>query len=392
MTNKTRWTFSAEFKLECAQLILDQGYSFRAASQAMNVSTSALESWARQLRLEREGVSPKASPLTAEQQRICELEKQVRRLEEHNTIFKKGYRSLDVRLPEQFSLVEKLRSSHTVSLLCDVFEIHRSSYKYWAKRRHVINPERVRVHSEVRRIHRLSNGSAGARTLADILTREGLALSRYRASKIMKALGLSSCQPGKHAYRKSTQEHTSLPNILERQFAVTEPDQVWCGDITFIWTGQKWSYLAVVMDLFARKPVGWAMSSVADTELIINALEMAWESRNKPEGVMFHSDQGSQYTSLRYRQRLWKKQIKQSVSRRGNCWDNSPMERFFRSLKSEWIPEGGYSAAETAQREVTRYITGYYNTFRPHQYNGGLTPDESERRYHAAYKTVASFT
>lgn len=90
MTNKTRWTFSAEFKLECAQLILDQGYSFRAASQAMNVSTSALESWARQLRLEREGVSPKASPLTAEQQRICELEKQVRRLEEHNTILKKA--------------------------------------------------------------------------------------------------------------------------------------------------------------------------------------------------------------------------------------------------------------------------------------------------------------
>ncbi|MBC3219753.1 IS3 family transposase, partial [Serratia fonticola] len=203
-----------------------------------------------------------------------------------------------------------------------------------------------RVHSEVRRIHRLSNGSAGARTLADILTREGLALSRYRASKIMKALGLSSCQPGKHAYRKSTQEHISLPNILERQFAVTEPDQVWCGDITFIWTGQKWSYLAVVMDLFARKPVGWAMSPVADTELIINALEMAWESRNKPEGVMFHSDQGSQYTSLRYRQRLWKKQIKQSVSRRGNCWDNSPMERFFRSLKAN-----GYRKEATVQRK-----------------------------------------
>ncbi|HHQ6628450.1 TPA: IS3 family transposase, partial [Serratia fonticola] len=389
MTNKTRRTFSAEFKLECAQLILDQGYSFRAASQAMNVSTSALESWARQLRQEREGVSPKASPLTTEQQRIRELEKQVRRLEEHNTIFKKGYRSLDVRLPEQFSLVEKLRSSHTVSLLCDVFEIHRSSYKYWAKRRNVINPERVRLHSEVRRVHRLSNGSAGARTLADILTREGLALSRYRASKIMKALGLSSCQPGKHAYRKSTQEHINLPNILERQFAVTEPDQVWCGDITYIWTGQKWSYLAVVLDLFARKPVGWAISPVADTELIINALEMAWESRNKPAGLMFHSDQGSQYTSLKFRQLLWKKQIKQSVSRRGNCWDNSPMERFFRSLKSEWIPEGGYGTPETARQEVNRYIMGYYSTFRPHQYNGGLTPDESERRYHATYKTVA---
>ena len=272
-----------------------------------------------------------------------------------------------------------------------MFEIHRSSYKYWAKKRHIINPERVKLYSEVRRVHRLSNGSAGARTLASIITLGGIPLSRYRAGKIMSILGLSSCQPGKHAYRKTAQEHINLPNTLARQFAVTEPDQAWCGDITYIWTGQNWRYLAVVMDLFARKPIGWVMSTVADTGLVIKALEMAWESRNKPAGVMFHSDQGSQYTSLKFRQLLWKRQIKQSVSRKGNCWDNSPMERFFRSLKSEWIPAGGYSDPMTAQREVSRYITGYYNVLRPHQYNGGLTPNESERLFWKNSKTVASF-
>ncbi len=111
--------------------------------------------------------------------------------------------------------------------------------------------------------------------------------------------------------------------LLGRQFAVTEPNQVWCGDVTYIWTGKRWAYLAVVLDLFARKPVGWAMSFSPDSRLTIKALKMAWEIRSKPAGVMFHSDQGSHYTSRQFRQLLWRYQIKQSLSRRGNCWDNS---------------------------------------------------------------------
>jgi len=108
--------------------------------------------------------------------------------------------------------------------------------------------------------------------------------------------------------------------------------------VTYIWTGQRWSYLAVVMDLFARKPVGWAFSRSPNSGLTKQALHMAYELRGRPSGVMFHSDQGSHYTSINFRQNLWRLQIKQSMSRRGNCWDNAPMERFFRSLKSEWVP------------------------------------------------------
>jgi putative transposase len=140
-------------------------------------------------------------------------------------------------------------------------------------------------------------------------------------------------------------------------------------------------YLAVVIDLFARKPIGWAISVSLDSKLTGKALSMAFESRGKPKGVMFHSDQGSHYTSRSYRQLLWRYQIKQSLSRRGNCWDNSPMERFFRSLKTEWIPVSGYRSFSEARKHITRYITGYYSQLRPHQYNGGLTPNESERLY-----------
>ncbi|WP_273050836.1 IS3 family transposase, partial [Pseudoalteromonas sp.] len=187
-----------------------------------------------------------------------------------------------------------------------------------------------------------SNSSAGARTIAGIATTRGLPLSRYVATRLMKEQGLVSCQLPSHKYKKVAQEHVAIPNTLERQFAVTQPDQVWCGDITFIWTGNRWAYLALVMDLFARKPVGWAMSNSPDTKLTAKALTMAFESRGRPKGVMFHSDQGSTYTSRKYRQLLWRYQIEQSMSRRGNCWDNSPMERFFRSLKTEWIPTTGY--------------------------------------------------
>ncbi|EMQ2211562.1 DDE-type integrase/transposase/recombinase, partial [Escherichia coli] len=121
------------------------------------------------------------------------------------------------------------------------------------------------------------------------------------------------------------------------------------------------------------------------------ALKMAWEIRSKPAGVMFHSDQGSHYTSRQFRQLLWRYQIKQSLSRRGNCWDNSPMERFFRSLKNEWIPVTGYMNFSDAAHEITDYIVGYYNALRPHEDNGGLPPNESENRYWKNSKAVASF-
>ncbi|EFJ3744546.1 IS3-like element ISEc31 family transposase, partial [Escherichia coli] len=389
MNKKTKRTFTPEFRLECAQLIVDKGYSYRQASEAMNVGSTTLESWVRQLRRERQGIAPSATPITPDQQRIRELEKQVRRLEEQNTIFKKGYRALDVRLAERFTIVARLSDSHSVVSLCSALEIHRSSYRYWRKRRDTVNPARVRLCSEIRRAWNQSRGSAGARTLAEMLTQNGVPMSRYRAGRLMKYLNLSSCQPGKHQYKNARQEHTCLPNLLERQFAVPEPDRVWCGDITYIWAGNRWCYLAVVMDLFARRVIGWSLSANADTALITSALRMAYEVRGQPRDVMFHSDQGSQYTGLKYQQLLWRYRIKQSVSRRGNCWDNSPMERFFRSLKTEWVPTDGYTGKDVARQQISSYILNYYNSVRPHHYNGGLTPEESENRYHFYCKTVA---
>jgi len=245
----------------------------------------------------------------------------------------------------------------------------------------------------VRRIHTESNGSAGARTIEQISSDRELPISRYRAGKMMKQLRLQSCQLPKHNYKKALQEHITIPNLLDRQFSPSKPNEVWVGDVTYIWAGNRWAYLAVVLDLFARKPIGWAISRSPDTTLTMQALTMAYESRGKPDGLLFHSDQGTHYTSIKYRQKLWRYKIKQSLSRKGNCWDNSPMERFFRSLKTEWVPTMGYQNLTEAQRHIGNYIMGYYSQVRPHQFNGGKTPNKTERIYwDNCSKEVAKFT
>lgn len=276
-----------------------------------------------------------------------------------------------------------------MSILCEAFGLHRSTFKYRQAASTRINLETIKLNAMVKEVHKLSNGSAGARSIALMVSEQGAPLSRYRARGFMKRLGLSSTQLPRHRYKKAMQPHTNIPNTLDREFCPTAPDQVWCGDVTYIWTGRRWSYLAVVLDLYARKPIGWALSNSPNSELTASALARAFESRGQPDSVLFHSDQGSHYTSLKFRQQIWRFKMSQSMSRRGNCWDNSPMERFFRSLKTEWVPEMGYHSFSEAQRSTVSYMMGYYSQARPHQHNNGLPPNKTEEVYWNSSKSVA---
>jgi putative transposase len=276
-------------------------------------------------------------------------------------------------------LIDDLRGHYTVEELCQVFEIHRSSYYYRAQRAKTVDTARERLKARVVELHAASRGAAGARTLSAALKSEGEAVGRYKAASLMMEAGIESKQRRKHRYRQAESESAIAPNHLNRTFTVPRPNQVWCGDVTYIWAGTHWVYLAVVLDLYARRVVGWALSGSPDSALTIQALGMAYESRGRPTGVMFHSDQGCHYTSLSFRQRLWQYQIKQSMSRRGNCWDNAPMERFFGSLKSEWLPETGYRDMDEAKEDIVWYLTHYYNRVRPHSYNDYQTPVAVEK-------------
>lgn len=257
-----------------------------------------------------------------------------------------------------------------------MFGVSRSSYYYQRQVQSRIDAGRIRLRARTKEIFADSRYSAGSRTISAILKQEGHEVGRFKARRLMAEANLISKQPG-HRYKKTGGEGLIAPNHLNRKFTVTGPNQVWCGDVTYIWAGTCWLYLAVVMDLCGRRVIGWAMSLSPDSELTKWALSMAYESRGRPSGVMFHSDQGCQYTSLSFRQCLWKYQMKQSMSRRGNCWDNAPMERVFRSLKVEWIPSIGYDNPAQAEADIPRYL-GYYNHKRPHSSNGYLTPTAYE--------------
>ncbi|WP_447844343.1 IS3 family transposase [Pseudomonas aeruginosa] len=378
--SKQRRTFSAEFKREAAALVLDQGYSHIDACRSLGVVDSALRRWVKQLEAERQGVTPKSKALTPEQQKIQELEARINRLEREKAIFKKGYRSLDVGRTRSCALIDQLSEQESVEVVCSAFDVARSCYYVHRLRRRRVDARRVALRSQVNQLFSQSRGSAGSRSILGMLREEGVTIGRFRVRRLMRELGLVSKQPGSHAYKQATVERPDIPNRLNRKFATEHPNQVWCGDITYVWAQGRWHYLAAVLDLHTRRVIGWAFSAKPDAELVIKALDMAYEQRGRPQQVLFHSDQGSQYASRLFRQRLWRYRMQQSMSRRGNCWDNSPMERLFRSLKSEWVPSTGYLTAQEAQRDISHYLMHRYNWIRPHQFNDGLPPAVAEEK------------
>lgn len=264
--------------------------------------------------------------------------------------------------------------------MCELFGVPRSSYYARQRRSRTPDVKRLHLRSRVHELFTQSRRAAGSRSIVTMMRDSGESVGRYKVRCLMRELGLISKQPGSHAYKKATVERPDIANVLNREFVVSEANKVWCGDITYIWAQGQWHYLAVVMDLYARRVVGWAFSNKPDTELVIKALEMAFESRGRPQGVLFHSDQGSQYSSRQFRQRLWRYRMQQSMSRRGNCHDNAPMERVFRSLKTEWVPTMGYMSKQQAQQDISHYLMHRYNWIRPHQFNGGLPPAIAEKK------------
>nr|WP_150777104.1 IS3 family transposase [Pseudomonas fluorescens] len=380
---KQRRTFTPEFKREAASLVLDQGYSHIEAARSLGLVESALRRWVNQLQQERGGVTPTSKALTPEQQKIQELEARINRLEREKSIFKKGHRALDGRGTRAFALIDQLRSEEPVDLLCSVFEVTRSCYYAHCRKRRTPDVERLVLRSRVNELFTQSRSAAGSRSIMFMMREDGIEIGRFKVRKLMSEMKLISKQPGSHAYKKATVERPDIPNVLDRAFSVSAPNEVWCGDITYVWAQGRWHYLAAVIDLFARRVVGWAFSSKPDADLVIKALDMAYEQRGRPQNVLFHSDQGSQYGSRSFRQRLWRYRFKQSMSRRGSCHDNAPMERLFRSLKTEWVPSVGYMSATLAQQDIGRFLMQRYNWQRPHQFNSGLAPAVAEEKLNA---------
>lgn len=258
-------------------------------------------------------------------------------------------------------------------------QVSHAAYYDWLKRpAHLITEFELHLYRRIKQLFAASRDSLGSREMVKKLRKEGIEIGRYRVRTLMKQLGLKVIQ--RQAHKSTTQRkhsHEVADNLVNQDFNPENPNQVWAGDITYLKTHEGWMYLAIVMDLYSRKIIGWAMSKRMTTALVERAMQMAITLRASTEGLIFHSDRGSQYTSKRFGRLLKKHHILASMSGVGACWDNAVVERFFGSLKNEWLLKVYHLTRQGMQQDVEQYIR-YYNQDRLHSANGDLSPVEFE--------------
>jgi transposase InsO family protein len=283
----------------------------------------------------------------------------------------------------KFACIQAEKATFPVSVLCRVLGVSRAGF-YAAQRRPV--PPRVtadaRLTVQIGAIHRASRRCYGSPRVHAELRAHGQCTSRKRVARLMRRAGWAARR--RRAFRLTTQSrhlHPVAPNRLARRFTAAAPDRVWVSDITYLPTGEGWLYLAVVLDLFSRRIVGWATSDRLGEGVALEALGMGLARRGPPRGLLHHSDRGSQYASAEYRAILAGHGMDCSMSGVGNCWDNAVAESFFATLKVELHDEGAWRTRATAHRALFDYIELFYNGERRHSTLGQLSPVAFERRW-----------
>jgi len=282
----------------------------------------------------------------------------------------------------KYAFVDEHRARYPVERLCRTLEVTAGGYYAWRRRlpnQRAEANQALLVH--IRASHARSQRTYGSpRVHADLLA-QGERCSRKRVARLMRQAGLQA-RPRRRFQPKTTQVDPRLPmapNRLQRPFQAGQPNQTWLSDITYIATAEGWLYLAVVLDLYSRRVVGWAMDSHLETPLVLAALHLALGRRQPPATLLHHSDRGSQYASAAYQAALVACQAQASMSRAGNCYDNAPMESFFATLKVERVHQCRYKTRVEARQDIVAYIEGFYNPTRRHSALGYRSPMEFEQ-------------
>ena len=284
----------------------------------------------------------------------------------------------------KFVFIDAEKVTYAVRTLCRVLEVSRSGYYAWMRRAPAPRTQAAQhLTATITAIHVQSRQNYGSPRIHEELQARGTHVSRKRIARLMRVAGLTASAPTRAWVRTTIADptHPVTANILNRAFTVAAPNQAWVTDITYIQTDDGWLYLAVILDLFARRVVGWATSERLFTALPQAALEHALALRSPDAGLLHHSDQGCQYTSADYQAGLAARGIVCSMSRKGNCWDNAIAESFFATLKREAVPSDGYPSRAAAHAAIADYIENFYNPWRRHSHNGYLSPLEAELRW-----------
>jgi putative transposase len=283
----------------------------------------------------------------------------------------------------KYAWIKKHSDQYSIRVLCDVLSVSRGGYYGWQNRPQSPQGQRREV---IRRAARdsfqTSDGIYGYRKVHQDLREEEILCCLETVRKVMRAEGLVSCV--KRQFVVTTDSNHQSPisdNVLDRDFQATGLNQKWAADITYIATKEGWLYLAVVLDLFSRKIVGWATSASLETPLVLKALQMAVDQRHPEPGLIHHSDRGSQYASDAYGDVLQTRLCVRSMSRKGNCWDNAPVESFFGKLKREWVRRKSYETRIEARSELFKYIEMFYNRQRRHAAIDYMSPTDFENQH-----------
>jgi putative transposase len=281
----------------------------------------------------------------------------------------------------RFKLIDAAKEEFPVQRLCKVLGVSQSGYFAW-RRRPASSRQRedLVLLAHIRSAFALSNETYGSPRMTRELQESGLRVGRRRTARLMRENGLKARQ--KRRFKRTTDSHHPLPiapNLLDQDFSAERPNEKWNADISYVWTGEGWLYLAVVLDLFARRVVGWAASDRLHKELPLEALRKALAIRQPSAGLIHHSDRGSQYCSVAYQAVLKEHGILVSMSGKGNCFDNAVVETFFKTLKSEMVWRTAFQTRAEARDAIARYIDGFYNPVRRHSTLDFISPAQFER-------------
>lgn len=285
----------------------------------------------------------------------------------------------------KYARIEELRQHHPVAAMCRILEVSESGYHAWRQRPpSARQQENLRLETEIKAAHQRTRETYGPERLQSDLADHGIQASIYRIKRIRTKLGLHCKQ--KRKFKATTNSNHALPlapNLLDRQFAVATPNRAWVTDITYVATDDGWLYLAGIKDLFNGELVGYAMSDRMTTALVSQALFRAVAAKRPAKGLIHHSDRGSQYCSHAYQRQLQQFGMLASMSRKGDCWDNAPMESFWGSLKNELVHHRRFATREQAKQEITEYIEIFYNRIRKQARLGYLSPAAFNQQYYA---------
>ncbi|HCJ9051635.1 TPA: IS3 family transposase [Escherichia coli] len=377
--------YPEEFKTEAVKQVVDRGYSVSSVATRLDITTHSLYAWIKKYGPDS-STHKEQSDAQAE---IRRLQKELKRVTDERDIFKKSRGVLRKTVRLRYAFIRDNARCWPVRLLCRVLDVHPSGFYAWLQQPHSQRHRAdLRLTGQIKQFWLESGCVYGYRKIHLDLRDSGQQCGVNRVWRLMKRVGIKA-QVGYRSPRARKGEASIVsPNRLQRQFNPDAPDERWVTDITYIRTHEGWLYLAVVVDLFSRKIIGWSMQSRMTKDIVLNALLMAVWRRNPQKQVLVHSDQGSQYTSHEWQSFLKSHGLEGSMSRRGNCHDNAVAESFFQLLKRERIKKKIYGTREEARSDIFDYIEMFYNSKRRHGSSDQMSPTEYENQYYQRLGSV----